>query len=115
MNIIAVDDERFALLDLKSAVEEAFPDNTLTCFDSSKNALEYSKNNPIDLAFLDIDMGGMNGLQLANHLKNINEKIKLVFVTGHVMHAINTFAVSVSGYIVKPVTVKAIQAAVGSN
>ena len=69
MNIIAVDDERFPLMDLELAIRDALPDGTLSCFDTPEDALEYAGTNRVDLAFLDIEMGGMDGLELAKALK----------------------------------------------
>jgi len=108
MNIIAVDDERHALKGLKTAIEEALPDCSLSCFPTSKAALEYAKNNRIDAAFLDIEMPGMSGLQLAKALKDICGKTYVVFVTGYSQYALDAFALRASGYILKPVTVKAV-------
>jgi two-component SAPR family response regulator len=116
VNIIIVDDEQFALLDLKSAAEEALPGSNFSCFNTSKSALEYAKNNQVDIAFLDIEMGGMNGIQLAKRLIDITAargfkpavRTNIVFVTGYKQYAIDAFNLHASGYILKPVAKKAI-------
>ena len=111
MNIIAVDDEHFALMDLRSVIEEALPDSTLCCFDTPAAVLEYAKNNRVDVAFLDIEMGRMSGLQLAKHLKDIYGKTNIIFVTGYSQYALDALALYVSGYLMKPVTaIKIIEA-----
>ena len=108
MNIIAVDDEKSSLSSLQSAIKEAMPDSALSCFNMSKAALEYAKTNRVDIAFLDIEMSGMNGLQLAKHLKVIYGKTIIIFVTGYSQYALDAFALHASGYLMKPVTVKAV-------
>jgi len=108
MNIIAVDDEKSALKGLQSAIKEAMPDSAISCFNISKAALEYAKNNQVDIAFLDIEMSGMNGLQLAKHLKLIYGKTIIIFVTGYSQYAVEAFAIRASGYLMKPVTAKAV-------
>ncbi len=108
MNILAVDDEQFALKDLQSAITEALPGITLFCFDTATAALEHAKKNQIDVAFLDINMGGMNGLQLAKRLKDIYGKTNIVFVTGYRQYALDAFFLYASGYLVKPITKEAI-------
>jgi DNA-binding LytR/AlgR family response regulator len=115
MNIIAVDDDRLALDGLKNAIEKAMPETTLVCFNSPKKALEYAQINHIHIAFLDIEMGSMNGLHLAKYLKKINEKIKIVFVTAHSQYAVDAFALKASGFILKPVTAEAVREAVGNS
>jgi two-component SAPR family response regulator len=108
MNIIAVDDEKSALNSLQSAIKEAIQGCTLSCFNISKTALEYVKNNQVDIAFLDIEMSGMNGLELAKHIKVINGKTIIIFVTGYSQYAVEAFAIRASGYLMKPVTASAV-------
>ena len=79
MNIIAVDDEIFALDDLESVIKEACQETdikgiSISRFDVSRNALEYAKTNQVDLAFLDIEMSGINGLQLAKQRLPVFQK-----------------------------------------
>ena len=108
MNIIAVDDEKAALKSLQLAIKEALPECVLSCFNISRTALEYAKNNQVDIAFLDIEMTGMNGLQLAKSLKDIYGKTYVVFVTGYSQYAVEAFALRASGYLMKPVTANAV-------
>ncbi|MDO4545288.1 MAG: response regulator [Bacillota bacterium] len=103
MNIIAVDDERLALLAVERAVKNAVPEAELTTFLSVEEALEYAENHMVDVAFLDIEMAGMNGLQLAGKLKDICGRTNIIFVSGHKDYAINAFAMHASGYVLKPI------------
>jgi two-component SAPR family response regulator len=111
MNIIAVDDEQFALMDLRAAIEEALPDAALLCLDTSKAALEYASANIVDIAFLDINMGGMNGLELAKRLKGVHAKTNIVFVTGYSHYAVDAFGTDASDYLLKPVSAEKVGAA----
>lgn len=65
MNIIAVDDEKIALEVLLSAIEKAEPRARAECFRNSVTALEFVEKNPCEIAFLDIEMREMNGVELA--------------------------------------------------
>jgi two-component SAPR family response regulator len=118
MNIIAVDDEQYALTGLKSAILEALSNNKsssdliLSCFNNSEDALEYAKTNRVDTAFLDIEMSGMNGLFLAKQLKDLYGRTNIVFVTGHSQYAVDAFALRAKGYIMKPFTAKAVREAI---
>ena len=109
MNILAVDDERIQLEELVDSIKEAIPEAEVTSFRKPKEALEYikqlkSKDNRVDLAFLDIEMSGMNGLELAKELKDVNHKTNIVFVTGYSQYAVDAFSVTASDYIMKPVS-----------
>ncbi len=106
MRIIAVDDEQPALRMLEKAIIEALPEAQVTTFINITQLLEYAKENPCDIAFLDIRMREMNGLQLAIELKAILPNINIVFVTGYMEHAIDAFKVDASDYLLKPVTAK---------
>jgi len=108
MQIIAVDDEHLALKNVERVVRNALPECELSCFDTPSVALGYAKNNPIDIAFLDIEMGGMNGLELAKRLKEINGHTSVIFITGYSDYAVEAYSVPACGFIVKPVSAKAV-------
>ena len=112
MNIVIVDDEQYALSGLKAAITEAHPNLSLSCFNNSEDALEYAKKTKVDTAFLDIEMGGLNGLQLAKLLKDIYGKTYIVFVTGYSHYAVDAFALRANGYILKPFCADVISKAV---
>lgn len=104
MNIIAVDDEKLGLESLMSAILKAEPNAELNGFRGSVEALDYAKNNTVDVAFLDIQMRGTNGVILSKKLKAINPKINIIFATGFDIYQQDAFKVRASGYILKPVT-----------
>lgn len=104
MNIMAVDDERRALRLLENALAVASPEASIHGFLSTEDALAYAQRNPVDVAFLDILMGGMNGLILAKRLKEIRSTTNIIFVTGYSEYAGNAFAMYASGYVMKPVS-----------
>jgi len=111
MNIIAIDDNVLALEELVSAVKEACPLDAIQAFSKPSELLEFAKENNCDIAFLDIEIWGMNGIELAKKLKEIHENINIVFVTGYSKYALDSYAVKASDYILKPVTREAINKA----
>jgi len=80
MNIIAVDDESDALWCIEQAIRIAVPGCDLKTFRQPKEALEYAKWNFVTVAFLDIEMRGMSGLDLALRLKEINPKTNQYYI-----------------------------------
>lgn len=104
MKIIAVDDEENALDALSGAIIKASPDTELNSFRKVSEALDFVKQNGCDVAFLDIEMRVMNGIELAKKIKGINPKINIVFVTGYSQYMQEAFSLYVSGYVMKPVT-----------
>ena len=109
MIAVAVDDEALMLGALVSAIE-ASPDITRVArFSDCEEALEFVKNDPADIAFLDINMRGMGGLALAEKIIAIRPNCKIVFCTGHEEYAIPAFKLHASGYLMKPVSAEDVQ------
>jgi Response regulator containing CheY-like receiver and SARP domains len=111
MNILAIDDNVLALEELISSIKEACPGDEVHGFSKPSELLDFAKENACDIAFLDIEMWGMNGIELAQKLKEINGKINIVFVTGYSKYALDSYTVKASDYVMKPVTKEAVKEA----
>lgn len=109
MRFIAADDEEFALLDLKQALEKASPDAEITVANNPELVLKYVEALPYDAAFLDVEMFGMTGIELAERIKKIQPDIRIIFVTGYEKYAIDAFRIHATGYLMKPVSAEAIK------
>ena len=105
MKILAVDDERIALEGLVKAISEVMPNAELKGFRYPEEAFEYAKSERIDVAFLDIEMAGTSGVELAEKLIEINPNINIIFSTGYGHYRDVAFDMHASGYLVKPITV----------
>lgn len=103
MKMIAVDDERLALRSLAKAVREAVPDDELICFSSPMDALDHLEDHDVDVAFLDIEMNGISGINLAWMMKEVKPEINIIFVTAYSEYAPDAFTMRASGYVLKPV------------
>lgn len=103
MRILAVDDEKISLEALVDAINEALPNEEVVSFRDAKEALKYVKNNKCDVAFLDIKMRGITGIELANLINEIKPNMNIVFVTGYSDYSLDAFKVSASDYLLKPV------------
>lgn len=104
MKIIAVDDEKIALDALSSAIKAVVAEDEVISFRYPEDALEYVKDNFCDIAFLDIEMAGMSGVELADELKRYNSEINIVFCTGYGNYRDKAFELHASGYLMKPIT-----------
>jgi len=111
MNILAIDDNVLALEELVSSIKEACPNDEIHSFSKPSELLDFAKENPCDIAFLDIEMWGMNGIELAQKLKEIHDNINIVFVTGYSKYALDSYTVKASDYVMKPVTKEAVKEA----
>lgn len=109
MIAIAVDDEVLMLSALAKAIS-ASPDITsVTKFSDCDAAMEHIKTNPVEIAFLDINMRGMGGLALAEKILSYRPNCKIVFCTGHEEYALAAFKLHASGYLMKPISAEEVQ------
>lgn len=109
MRIIAVDDERIALESLVSAIRAIVTEDEVVSFRYAEDALEYVKESSCDIAFLDVEMAGMNGVELAEELKKYNSDINIVFCTGYGSYRDAAFRLHASGYLMKPITAEKVK------
>ena len=108
MYILAVDDERPALESLANELKTVFPDDTIHSERKPSAAMEWVKalnisGEQLSYAFLDIQMSGMSGLELARQLKEQFPKLTLIFCTAYSEYAFDAFGVFAKGYLLKPV------------
>ena len=109
MKAIAVDDEVYMLETLQEAVSASSDIEQVNAFFSCSAALAYAAENPVDVAFLDINMRGIGGLVLAEKLMEIHPSCKIIFCTGYEEYAVSAFQLHASGYLMKPITAEAVQ------
>lgn len=109
MNILAVDDEYYALELMKHSLEEVAGGSTVYLCRDVRSALQTATENKIDVAFLDIHMPEKNGVELARELKLLNPKVNIVFATGFSEYMKEGIDLRMSGYIMKPVTPEAVR------
>ena len=109
MKAIAVDDELYMLEALEEAIRASSDIGQVERFSTCSAALAYAMENPIDIAFLDINMRGIGGLGLAEKLLDLQPRCKIIFCTGYGEYAVSAFQLHVSGYLMKPITAEAVQ------
>ena len=103
MRILLVDDEKLQLTRLEESVKSVLPTADIVSYTNPVLALKENKKQKIDIAFLDIEMPELNGIQLAKSLKSINPRINIVFVTAYNRFALDAMKLHASGFVTKPV------------
>ena len=102
MNIIYVDDEPLQLENFRLTVKGIEGMESLKLFGSSVEAYEWAKIHPVDVAFLDIEMPHMNGLELTRKLKELNRDTRVIMVTAYDQHSLEAFRARATAYLLKP-------------
>jgi len=111
MKAIIIDDELSGREVLKKLVEKHCPGVTiLNMLNSIENGLISIKEDKPDLVFLDIQMPNGSGFDLLNQLEKID--FAIIFVTAHDNYAIKAFKYSAVDYLLKPIRVAELVAAV---
>lgn len=109
-NIIMVDDKKIFLSGALPILEEVMPEATIMGFSRPSEAIEYAKTNRIALAFLDIEIGKTNGMDLCRTLLSLNPHTNVVYLTAHIEYAFDAWSTGASGYLLKPITQEAVRA-----
>jgi DNA-binding LytR/AlgR family response regulator len=101
INCIAIDDEPPARTLIKGFISKVPYLKLLNTFKDGLSGIEFLKSNDVDLIFLDIEMGGLSGIQL---LKSLNKKPKIIITTAYRNYAIDAFDLDVTDYLLKPLS-----------
>lgn len=102
MRSIIVDDEPLMLRRFVRLSEE-IPDLTVVGqFESARAALEYTREHPVDAAFLDVEMPIKNGVELARELREIRPDILIIFVSAYDDYLWDFNQIGGDYYILKP-------------
>lgn len=112
MNVIMVDDELLNLENLEYVVGKVLPNAERTCFQKASRVLPYAQSHQIDIAFLDINMRGIDGITIAKIIQDQWPKANIIFCTGFSEYAIDALNLNCSGYLMKPVTEEKVRDAV---
>ncbi len=98
ISCIAVDDEPLALVVIENFCAR-LPHLELRCFNSPILALDYLREHRVDLAFLDINMPEMMGLELAAAVEQFPP---IIFTTAYAEYALDSFEFNTIDYLLKP-------------
>ena len=103
MTIVCVDNTPIMLQSLKENAETAYPNANVQTFLSAKPALEYEATYGCDVLLCEINPPRLEGLFLAEKVKNINPRVNIIFVTvcSESEHAKTVMKLKPSGYLTK--------------
>lgn len=104
MRAIIVDDEALMMHKFVRLSRGISDLNVVGKFDSASEALSFVEKNPVEIAFLDIEMPVMNGITLAQKLREIREDIIIVFITAFEEYIGDANAIGGDYYMIKPYT-----------
>lgn len=101
MRIVIVDDERRARQMLENVLR-SLGESDIAAFPSAAEALAHIRQAGCELAFLDIEMPGMGGMELAEALSRLPDPPVTVFITAYPDYALRAWDVEAADYVLKP-------------
>lgn len=102
MRVMIVDDEKLALRQFQFEIEGIPWVNLAGAFSDPLEALENFKHQSVEAAFLDIEMPGMNGLELAERLRELSPGLVIIFITGYEQYTLDALKIKADYYLTKP-------------
>ncbi len=112
MRVLLVDDEELALDVLQRLLMQIDGIEVVGKFTNPFMALEELSVIEADAVFLDLEMGGLHGLQFAHELLQKKLQPAVIFVTAYAQYAVDAFEVDALDYLLKPVTLERLKKAV---
>ena len=100
LTCIIVDDEPLAVKLLESFAQKTPQLRLEASFTDSVEALAWLREHPVNLAFMDIQMPDMNGMELSHMLP---ERTKVIFTTAFKEYAFESYEVSAIDFLLKPI------------
>lgn len=89
--------EKWAEKEEKALKIESFPSAEAFLF-------QYEEEKSFDILLLDIEMGDMNGIELARKIRRENHLVQIIFITGYMEYVAEGYDVEALHYLLKPVT-----------
>ncbi|MBR4207991.1 MAG: response regulator [Lachnospiraceae bacterium] len=109
VNVLVLDDERLILNGSVQILKENLPGAMVTGFTRSSEALAYAKENRITLAFVDIELGRTNGLEVCRKLLDINPRTNVIYLTAYADYSFDAWDTGACGFALKPLSKEVLQ------
>jgi len=111
LNVLIVDDEAPARARLRSLLDELPNVRISGEAATGEEAIELALSGSPDVLLLDVRMPGMDGIEAARHLAQLNKPPAVIFTTAYDEYAINAFDAHAIGYLLKPIRKEKLEAA----
>jgi len=105
LNVLLVDDLPIILEGGTKTLRQAIPNANVIGFSDPADVISFFKQNPVSLIFLDIEMGGINGIDLCRELLRIRPRTNVIYLTSYSEYALEAWKSGARGYLLKPLDV----------
>lgn len=109
-NVLLVDDEPLIVTVGIPALQEAMPNANVVGFTKPSQALAFFSENPVALAFLDIELGRTSGLELCREMLRLRPRTNVIYLTAFREYAFDAWDTGACGYLLKPLETETVRA-----
>lgn len=107
MKVAVCDDNPSELQLIYQLLDDYFTNNTdyplsIHTFSTAISLMDFMETKPVDLYFLDILMPGINGIELGQQIRRMDEDVPIVYITSVPDFAVQSYSVQATDYILKP-------------
>lgn len=100
LNCVIVDDEPLAVKVIENYLSQIKETRVVATFLNALDTMDYLRDNPVDLLFLDINMPVLDGIDF---IKSMDKKPMIIITTASTDYAVQSYELSVLDYLVKPI------------
>lgn len=109
-NVLLVDDEPLIVTGGIPVLQEAMPNANVVGFTKPSQALAFFSENPVALAFLDIELGRTSGLELCREMLRLRSRTNVIYLTAFREYAFDAWDTGACGYLLKPLETETVRA-----
>ncbi len=108
--VLIVDDSKLARIVAAKAITALKPTWQRIEASNADEALELIAQNPIDLALVDFNMPGRNGVELAEEMRKVRPTMPIALITANIQHEVVAAAKAINAvFVAKPLTQEGLQ------
>ena len=107
--VLVLDDEKIVLSGAMALLRAALPRAEVVGFTRPSQALAFARTSPVALAFLDIEMGRVSGLDVCRELLTVCPRANVVYLTAYRDYSFDAWATGACGFLLKPLTPDAVR------
>lgn len=108
--ILIVDDEKTVLEGSLRVLADVLPAAEIVGFTKPSEAIVYCQKHPVNVAFLDIEIGKSSGLDLCRRLTEILPMLNVIFLTAYAKYSLDAWETQACGFLVKPLAAEDVNA-----
>ena len=109
-NVLLVDGEPLIVTGGIPVLQEAMPNANVVGFTKPSQVLAFFSENPVALAFLDIELGRTSGLELCREMLRLRPRTNVIYLTAFREYAFDAWDTGACGYLLKPLETETVRA-----